>query len=65
MRSTSRSVTPVRATISDGFVAGERGHGADAAPVQRRRLQQLDQRTVTFFVTVVFFLACVSVIAAV
>ena len=68
MRSTSRSVTPVRATISAGSLAGERRDRPDAAPVQRRRLEQLlerQRRTVTFFVTVVFFLACVSVIVAV
>ena len=67
MRSTSRSVTPVRATISAALQAGERRHRPDAAPVQGRRLEQLldQRRTVIFFVTVVFFLACVSVIVAV
>ena len=47
--------------------AGERRHRPDAAPVQRRRLEQpVDQRrTVIFFVAVVFCLACVSEIVAV
>ena len=67
MRSTSRSVTPVRATISAGSLAGER-----RATARMRRpssgaasSNSTQRRTVTFFVTVVFFLACVSVIVAV
>ena len=54
MRSTSRRVTPVRATISAGSPPASAAHRTDAAPVDGRRvgeLQLAQRRTVIVFLT--------------